>query len=204
MKARKAVSKSRPSIKPTLCFKALSEGDSLSIPKGAAGKLSLKDSASWGGSARKSGGEILAEGIVCNFPFQSTIEAGKNGDYILKVNKMTQGVMQKYNSAASGGPSGTEEALKVPVEITRIGDEVETRIPADVRKAIAALPSDSKAALLWKDITPIARRDWIFWIITAKQEKTRAHRIVTTISKLSSGMRRVCCFPGIKWIMKNG
>ena len=60
-----------------------------------------------------------------------------------------------------------------------------------MRKALAVAP---KARVLWTDITPIARRDWIHWITSAKQEETRARRIKNACSMLAAGKRRVCCF----------
>ena len=51
-----------------------------------------------------------------------------------------------------------------------------------------------KARALWSDITPNARRDWIHWITSAKQEETRARRIKNACSMLAAGKRRVCCF----------
>ena len=85
-------------------------------------------------------------------------------------------------------------------EITRAGEEPETRVPIDLRKALAAAPL---AQALWADITPIARRDWILWISSAKQPETRRRRIENACAMLASGKRRVCCFGGIKWLMKN-
>ena len=75
----------------------------------------------------------------------------------------------------------------------------ETKVPMDLRKALAAVPL---AKALWADITPIARRDWILWIITAKRLETRKRRIEKACSMLASGKRRVCCFGGINWLMK--
>lgn len=69
--------------------------------------------------------------------------------------------------------------------------ELEPIVPADLRKALAANP---KVVLLWKDLTPIARRDWISWIDDAKQLETRKRRIEQTGSKLLAGKRRPCCF----------
>lgn len=40
----------------------------------------------------------------------------------------------------------------------------------------------------------LARVDWIHWIVSAKQAKTRAKRISDACSKLAAGERRVCCF----------
>jgi len=65
-------------------------------------------------------------------------------------------------------------------------------VPADLKKALAA--ADPKARALWSDITPIARRDWIHWITSAKQAETRARRIKNAYSMLAAGKRRVCCF----------
>lgn len=45
---------------------------------------------------------------------------------------------------------------------------------------------------MWSDITPIARRDWIAWITSAKQPETRARRIQNVCEMLATGKRRVC------------
>ncbi len=74
------------------------------------------------------------------------------------------------------------------------------KAPADLRRALASVP---KAKAAWEDITPIARRDWIVSIMTAKQKETRVRRIEKAVDMLSSGKRRLCCFPGVKWMMKD-
>src|ERR1700722_9812376 len=53
------------------------------------------------------------------------------------------------------------------------------------------------------DITPLARRDWIFSITSAKQPETRQRRIEKACDMLASGKRRLCCFPGVKWMMRD-
>ena len=85
------------------------------------------------------------------------------------------------------------------VEIARAGEEPHTRVPMDLRKALGA---DPLAQAGWEDITPMARRDWIFSISSAKQPETRRRRIEKACDMLASGKRRLCCFPGIKWLMK--
>ncbi len=77
------------------------------------------------------------------------------------------------------------------LEIAPSGEQQEPRVPADLRKALAAAP---KARALWSDITPIARRDWIHWIVSAKQAETRARRVDNACAMLTAGKRRVCCF----------
>lgn len=64
-------------------------------------------------------------------------------------------------------------------------------MPTDLRKALTAAPAASAA---WGDLTPIARRDFISWIESAKQAETRKKRIARTCSMLEDGKRRPCCY----------
>lgn len=66
-------------------------------------------------------------------------------------------------------------------------------LPADLRKALAA---NSKALALWKDITPLARNEFICWVENAKQIKTRQRRVRRTCEELLEGNRRPCCWVG--------
>jgi uncharacterized protein YdeI (YjbR/CyaY-like superfamily) len=58
-------------------------------------------------------------------------------------------------------------------------------------KVLSAAPNLSRAQAenlrllaqaLWSDITPNARRDWIHWITSAKQEETPTRRIKNACS----------------------
>ncbi len=71
------------------------------------------------------------------------------------------------------------------------GAESEPRVPTDLRKALAAAPM---AKAQWGDLTPIARRDFISWIDSAKQPETRRRRIEKACSMLAAGKRRPCCY----------
>ncbi len=64
-------------------------------------------------------------------------------------------------------------------------------MPADLRKALAAAPL---ARAAWEDLTPIARRDFVSWIESAKQAETRGRRIVRACENLAAGKRRPCCY----------
>lgn len=66
-------------------------------------------------------------------------------------------------------------------------------LPADFKKAIE---TSDKAHMEWKDITPLARNEWICWVTSGKKAETRGIRIEKAISKLGGGMRRPCCFAG--------
>jgi uncharacterized protein YdeI (YjbR/CyaY-like superfamily) len=71
------------------------------------------------------------------------------------------------------------------------GEESEPRLPTDLRKALAVTPV---AKAQWSDLTPIARRDFISWIDSAKQPETRRRRIERACSMLAAGKRRPCCY----------
>lgn len=75
----------------------------------------------------------------------------------------------------------------------KIGNGTVHKIPLDLKKALVTNP---KALEIWEDITPLARNEWICWIISPKQQETRIRRIKVGISKLKSGMRRPCCWTG--------
>ena len=71
------------------------------------------------------------------------------------------------------------------------GKEPEAKVPTDLRKALAAAV---KAKTQWTDLTPIARRDFVSWIESAKQPETRQRRIERACSMLAEGKRRPCCY----------
>ncbi len=65
------------------------------------------------------------------------------------------------------------------------------KIPADLRKALTGSADARKA---WKDITPLARNEWICWVENAKLIETRNRRITRTTENLAAGKRRPCCW----------
>lgn len=124
-------------------------------------------------------GMTTVQGTMNGCPFRATLEPDGQGSHWLRVNR-------KLREAA-----GAEVGDIVTLEIMSVAEQLEPRVPADLRKALAAAP---RARALWSDITPIARRDWIFWITSAKGSETRARRIGNACEMLAAGKRRVCCF----------
>lgn len=61
-----------------------------------------------------------------------------------------------------------------------------------------ALKRNSKALATWRDITPLARNEWICWIESAKKPETRLKRVNWGTESLEEGKRRPCCWPGCK------
>jgi uncharacterized protein YdeI (YjbR/CyaY-like superfamily) len=66
-------------------------------------------------------------------------------------------------------------------------------LPEDLRKA---LMSSTRALSVWEDITPLARNEWICWVISVKMKVTRDEHVKRVISELMEGKRRPCCWVG--------
>jgi hypothetical protein len=136
----------------------------------------------------RSNGTTMVEGTIDGFPFRAPLESVGKGAHALKISKALQA-----GARAKAGEM-------VVVELTRTGDEPEVRVPSDL---ITALKTAAKAKALWTEITPMARREWVRWVSSAKQAETRDHRIETACDMLAKGKRRPCCFPGINWVTKD-
>ena len=124
-------------------------------------------------------GMTAIEGTFNGIPFRATLEPDGQRSHWLRV--------EQSLSAIAGVVAGDS----ITLEFAPAGEEPEPQVPTDLRNALEAAPS---ALALWTEITPIARRDWIHWITSAKQAETRARRIRNACSMLASGKRRVCCF----------
>ena len=125
-------------LRPAVTAKA-SSWSFLVLPKGASARLATRGSTS-------------VKGTLDGHPFRATLEPDGRRSHWLKVSK-------RIREAA-----GAQVGDIVDLEIMSAGKELEYRVPADLRAALAAAP---KARALWSDITPIARRDWIHWITSA-------------------------------------
>lgn len=66
-------------------------------------------------------------------------------------------------------------------------------VPSDLRKALA---SDSSALAKWNGLTPLARNEWICWVISVKKAETRAEHVQRVRTELKEGIRRPCCWYG--------
>jgi uncharacterized protein YdeI (YjbR/CyaY-like superfamily) len=87
------------------------------------------------------------------------------------------------------------------VSSPRVPGGVVHKLPSDLRAVLVANPTALHA---WKDITPLARNEFICWVEDAKQPSTRERRIRRTKEELEDGMRRPCCWPGCKHRLRTG
>ena len=67
------------------------------------------------------------------------------------------------------------------------------KVPDDLREALV---DDSKALEVWESLTPLARNEWICWVISVKKAETRAEHVQRVTAHLNEGKRRPCCWIG--------
>jgi len=124
-------------------------------------------------------GRTSVDGAINGHPFIATLEPDGQLSHWMRVD------------AALLTAAGLEIGDTVSFEISPVEQEPEPEMPSDFHDALMASP---EAQVTWHDTTTIARVDWIHWITSPKQAKTRAQRIKNACDMLTSGKRRVCCF----------
>jgi len=133
-------------------------------------------------------GRTSVEGTLNGHPFQATLEPDGRLSHWLKVG-------EALRTAA-----GAEANDMVTLDIAPMGKEPEPAPPPDFQAGLAASP-EARAA--WDATTTLARVDWIHWIESAKQAKTRATRVRNACEMLAAGKKRVCCFDPSGFYGKN-
>ncbi len=124
-------------------------------------------------------GRSTVKGAINSQSFQATLEPDGQLSHWLKVSSELQ--------EAAGAAVGD----MVTVELSPVDEEPEPEVPADLKEALADAPD---ARRIWDSTTSIARLDWIHWVVSAKQLKTREKRIRDACDMLAAGKKRVCCF----------
>lgn len=125
-------------------------------------------------------GQISITGSINGHEFKAVLEPDGRWSHWLRVTDELQKV------------AGIKPGDTVKVEMTTSNIWPEPNLPDDFREVLATAPQKVKDK--WKDITPMARWEWIRWMNATLSQETRAVRIEKTISKLNGKHRRPCCF----------
>ena len=123
--------------------------------------------------------QVAVCGTMNGFSFSAILQPDSAGGHWLKV-----------EPALSEGANALPGEIVV-LEIAKAPVEPEPEVPDDLRLALSTAPA---ALSGWNNITPIARRDWITWMMQGKKAETRVIRIEKMIDMLSHGKRQICCF----------
>jgi Domain of unknown function (DUF1905)/Bacteriocin-protection, YdeI or OmpD-Associated len=139
----------------------------LRLPETASGKLSSR-------------GQVAVRGTINGRPFQTVLEPDGSSGHWMTIDEKLQD-----RAAVSAGDTAT-------LEIEPLTVWPEPNVPQDLQTALAAAPRTIQD--LWKEITPMARWEWVRWVNATRNPNTRRRRVEVTISKMKSGKRRPCCF----------
>ena len=135
--------------------------------------------------ARASGGlpsrgQVAIQGTINGHRVQTVLEPDGSSGHWMRVDDELQ--------QAAGVGAGDSARL----EIVPTKEWPEPKVPRDLQRALASAPE--KIRYIWKDITPMARWEWVRWVNSTKVPETRQRRVDVTISKMNNGKRRPCCF----------
>jgi hypothetical protein len=125
-------------------------------------------------------GQVAVQGTINGHPFQTVLEPDGTFGHWMGID----GKLQKA-AALSAGDTAT-------LEIVARKDWPEPNVPQDLATALATAPQ--KIQNQWRDITPMARWEWVRWVSATLNPDTRKRRVEVSISKMKSGKRRPCCF----------
>lgn len=59
------------------------------------------------------------------------------------------------------------------------------KMPRDLRTSIG---SDIVALAAWNKLTPLARNEWICWVVSVKKDETRKEHITRLVSEVKEGL----------------
>lgn len=125
-------------------------------------------------------GQVAVQGTINGHEFQTVLEPDGYSGHWMRVDEKLQ-----QTAGIGAGDTAT-------LEFDSTKDWPEPSVPQDLETALAAAPQ--KIQNLWKDITPMARWEWVRWVNATKSPDTRKRRVEVSISKMNSGKRRPCCF----------
>jgi hypothetical protein len=125
-------------------------------------------------------GQVAVQGTINGHAFQTVLEPDGSGGHWMRL----EGKIQRTARVGVG------DTVRLDFEPSR--DWPEPAVPEDLKTALDAAPP--KIRDLWKDITPMARWEWVRWVNATSNADTRKRRVDVSISKMNSGKRRPCCF----------
>lgn len=139
----------------------------LRLPEKASGKLPSR-------------GQVAVQGTINGHGFRTVLEPDGHFGHWMRIDRKLQ-----QAAALGAGDSAT-------LEIESLKDWPEPSVPQDLKTALAAAPQ--KIQDLWKEVTPMARWEWVRWVNASQNPVTRKRRVEVSISKMKNGKRRPCCF----------
>jgi hypothetical protein len=125
-------------------------------------------------------GQVAVRGTMNGHAFETVLEPdGSHGHWM----RIDDALLER---------AGTAPGDVAALDLEPINEWPEPHVPEDLQRALAAAPQTIRD--LWRDITPMARWEWVRWVNATRNPRTRQRRVEVTISKMKNGKRRPCCF----------
>jgi hypothetical protein len=156
-----------PSIRFDAALNTIAKWNVLRLPEEASERLPSR-------------GQVAVHGTINGHEFQTVLEPdGYSGHWMRVDEKLRQ-------------TAGIRAGDTAQLEISSTRDWPEPEVPQDLERALEAAPRKIQES--WKDITPMARWEWVRWVNATRSPETRERRVEVTIAKINNGKRRPCCF----------
>ncbi len=127
-------------------------------------------------------GMTMVVGTINEVPFKAVLEPdGKYGP-----GQKPSHWFRPDDTVLDAASAKAGDTVQVSLEPSK--EWIDPEVPDDVKQALATSP---EAEVVWQEITPLARWDWIRAV---KTPETRQKHIEVALDKLNKGMRRPCCF----------
>ena len=107
-------------------------------------------------------GMVMVKGSINGLAFSTVVEPNGKGTHWFQLDCATVSAI------------GAKVGDLVTVALSPTKEWSEPIVPADLRQV---LDSDASTLAIWRDLTPVARWDWIRWIGAAKLAETRRKRV---------------------------
>lgn len=156
-----------PAIRFRATVYAIDESTILRLPEAASKKLPSR-------------GQVAVQGTINGRVFQTVVEPDGDAGHWMRIDEALQHM------------AGIRAGDTARVEVEPAKGWPEPDVPHDLAEALAAAPQ--KIRDMWRDVTPMARWEWVRWVNATRSPATRRRRVEVTISKMNSGKRRPCCF----------
>jgi hypothetical protein len=139
--------------------------------------LRLPEAAS---TALPSRGQVAVRGTINGQAFETVLEPDGSAGHWMHVDD----ALRRRVGVAPGDVAA--------LDIETVRHWPEPVVPDDLQAGLNAAPEAIRD--LWRDITPMARWEWVRWVNATRNPGTRRRRVEVTVSKMQNGKRRPCCF----------
>src|SRR5579864_6554308 len=115
-------------------------------------------------------GQVAVGGTINGHRFETVLEPDGDFGHWMRIDGEL-----KHSAGLNAGDTAT-------LEVEALKSWPEPSVPRDLETALATAPQKIKD--LWKEVTPMARWEWVRWVNATQNPDTRKRRVEVSISKM--------------------